>query len=351
MGFRLKNDKDFLSFGFYQEFDAFAYYPEDLAILFYEGNTNLNERYSFKQLNFKAEVLGVLHAGISREIDDDLQIGTRLKVYSGAFNMQTRRNKGVYYTETGILNQYAHVLEGIDGKFQSSGVFLPNGTEVNQSYFQKKLLLGGNLGLGFDVGFTYHHQKQWTISGSILDVGFINNTQNNLNYSANGDYRFEGIEPVFNSSTPIDYWQELKDDFIDEMNYEETTEPYFSWRSTKINSMVKYEFGEDRFTDCLDTEIESEYNNAVGAHLYTIFRPKSPQLAATIFYERKLSNGLSAKLTYTADSYSFSNIGLGVSARIGIFNIYGTADYLLGYQNLAKTYGTSIQFGMNIIVP
>lgn len=351
IGIKLKNRKDFLSIGYYQEFDAIAYYPKDLAILYYEGNTNLDKRYSLKDVNIKADLLGVLHAGISRKIEEDLQIGARIKIYSGIFNMQTHQNKGVYYTTNGAVNEYAYVLAGVNATFETSGVFLPNGTEVDASYLQKKLLLGGNLGLGFDVGFTYHPQKQWTLSGSILDVGFINNKQNNRVYKAQGDFRFEGIELDFDPNFAGDYWEELKDELEDELDYTKSSASYISWRSVKINAQLKYEFGEDRYKDCFDTDLDEAYFNAVGAHLYTIFRPVAPQLAATVFYERKISDGFRAKVTYTVDSYSFTNIGLGVSAKIGVFNIYGMADHLLGYQNLAKTNAVSFQLGMNIIVP
>jgi hypothetical protein len=351
VGIKLRNQRDFLSFGFYQEFDAIAYYPKDLAILFYEGNSNLNERYSLNQVNFKTELLGVLHAGISRKIKEDLQIGARFKIYSGVFNIQTRQNKGEFYTETGTLNQYAHVLAGVDAAFQTSGIFLPSGTDVNTSYFRNKLLMGGNLGLGFDLGFTYYPQKQWTVSGSILDIGFINNKQNNRLYKAQGSFQFEGIEPNFDPIATLDYWEDLQNEFEDELNYSETSESYISWRSTKVNAQVKYEFGEDRLADCYDTEVDPGYFNAIGAHLYTIFRPVAPQMAATVFYERKFTKGLRAKLTYTADSFSFTNVGFGLSAKIGVFNIYGLADNLLGFQNLAKTNSASFQLGMNIIIP
>ncbi|MCM2301863.1 MAG: DUF5723 family protein [Flavobacteriaceae bacterium] len=350
IGFKLRNQRDFLSFGLYQELDAIAYYPKDLAILFYEGNSNVGERYSLNQVNFKAEMLSVLHAGISRKIDDDLQIGARFKIYSGVFNMQTRQNKGEFYTENGTVNQYVHFLAGVDATFQTSGIFLPAGTEVNPSYLMSKLLLGGNLGVGFDIGFTYQPEKQWTISGSILDVGFINNKQNNRVYKAQGSFRFEGIEPNFDPNTTIDYWEDLKDEFEDELNYTKTSASYLSWRSTKVNAQLKYEFGEDRLTDCFDTEVDEGYLNGIGAHLFTIFRPVAPQIAATVFYERKFTKGLRAKLTYTVDSFSFTNVGLGLSAKIGVFNIYGLADNLLGYQNLAKTNSASFQLGMNIII-
>ncbi|HLU80654.1 MAG TPA: DUF5723 family protein, partial [Flavobacteriaceae bacterium] len=82
----------------------------------------------------------------------------------------------------------------------------------------------------------------------------------------------------------------------------------------------------------------------------SIFRPKGPQMAGTLFYHRRLAEFLSAKATYTVDSYSFSNVGLGVSADIGKVNFYLAADNLIKYGNLAKAKSVSLQFGFNIII-
>lgn len=72
-------------------------------------------------------------------------------------------------------------------------------------------------------------------------------------------------------------------------------------------------------------------------------------MAATLFYYRRFSNYLSVKATYTADSFSFTNIGLGLVANFGKVNFYIIADNLLWYENIAKAKSVSLQLGFNLI--
>ena len=89
-------------------------------------------------------------------------------------------------------------------------------------------------------------------------------------------------------------------------------------------------------------------NQAVGFQYYNVFRPKGPQVAATLFYYRRFADFLAMKATYTMDSYSFTKVGLGLVADIGILNFYVAADNLLRYGNLAKAKSVSLQLGFNI---
>jgi hypothetical protein len=161
-GFRLPNN-DYLSFGYYEEFDLLAKIPRDMVDLFYEGNTIINRRYSINKLSARAELLGVLHMGLSKKINEKWNVGARAKIYSSVFNINTKSNSGSFYTEEGTQNIYRQHLDNIDFLMQTSGVFFHNGEEIDASYVKSKLLFGGNLGFGIDLGFTHHYKKQWTI--------------------------------------------------------------------------------------------------------------------------------------------------------------------------------------------
>ena len=93
-----------------------------------------------------------------------------------------------------------------------------------------------------------------------------------------------------------------------------------------------------------------EYNQSVGFQYFSVFRPKGPQIAATLFYYYRLSDYFSLKATYSADSYSYSNIGLGLVTTIKMVNFYIVANNLQWYSNLAKAKSVSLQFGLNIII-
>ena len=78
-------------------------------------------------------------------------------------------------------------------------------------------------------------------------------------------------------------------------------------------------------------------------------RPNHFQWALSAFYYRKFLKGLQFKATYTVDTYSFKNVGLGVSTALGPVQFYVMADNLLDYQNLAKSQSVSLQLGFNYI--
>lgn len=78
-GIRL-NENDFLSFGLYQEFDFTFFIPTDVIQLFYEGTTTLNKQYSVEGVNFKTDMLGVVHAGISHKVNEKLTNRRKIKV-------------------------------------------------------------------------------------------------------------------------------------------------------------------------------------------------------------------------------------------------------------------------------
>jgi len=348
-GFRL-NDKTYLSFGFYEEFDAIAYFPKDIAILLNEGNAAyLNRSFSLSQLVFKLDLIGVLHAGISRQINENFNVGARFKIYSGTLNARTNNNSGTFTTVLGENNIYTHYFNNVDVNIESSGIY-DNGESIEDaSSIITNTFLGGNLGLGLDVGFTYIISKQLEISGSILDVGFISHSNVINNYRAKGSFTFEGINLQYDPTTSTDYWEEIDEAFEAQLPDEENAESYISWRPTKINGALKYSFGERRSRYCYDSTYKDFYSNSFGLQLFTVFRPLSPQVALTGFYERAFSKKLFTKFTYTVDEYSLHNISAGLSAQLGPVNIYGTVGNLTEYLNLAAAKNISFQIGFNLI--
>ena len=346
-GFRLPND-DYLSFGFYEEVDILAKIPRDMVDLFYEGNTVIDRRYSIKKLAARAEMVGVLHVGLSKKIHEKWNLGARAKIYSGVFNLSSKLNSGSFYTEEGTQNIYRQHLDNVDFLMQTSGVIFHNGEEIDASYVKSKLLFGGNLGFGIDVGFTHHYSKQWTITGSILDLGFINNSKNVESFLYKGDYQVEGVQLNFDPDNPENYWSDLKDDFDNSILSNTLYKSYVSFRPVKLNGSASYSFGR-KYDDCRFAIGQGSYANKMGFQLFSTVGAVHSYVAGTLFYEQWINKYLQAKLTYTADPYSFSNVGLGLSAHIGIVNLYFAADNLLSLQNIYDAKSASFQLGINFI--
>ncbi|MBT5289475.1 MAG: hypothetical protein HOL35_04800 [Flavobacterium sp.] len=346
------DDKTYVSVGFYEELDLITYFPKDITELVYYGNEPfLNRPFSISELVMKADMLGVLHAGMSRKVDEKLTIGGRVKLYSSSLNIETNNNSGTITATTNNTNIIRQTLDNLDAEIRTSGITDSNG-DANESFNDvfSNTLLGGNLGLGFDVGLTYHFSPQLEFTGSIIDVGFIKYSKNIRNYTAKGNYILDGINFEYNSDDPSDYWEQLEEDFNANVPTGETENTYTSWRPMKINAALKYSFGEKRSKFCYTKTHKQYYYNSIGFQIHTIMRPLKPQLSFTSFYEKSFSKKIHTKFTHTINDYSAAIFGVATSLRVGKLNIFGVLDNILAVTDVASANNISLNFGFNIVI-
>ena len=348
-GFRLNNDYYF-SFGFYEELDAIVYYPIDIITLVTEGNSSfLNKSFELSQTLFKVDLLGVLHFGFTNKVSENVTFGARFKIYSSALNIESFDNLGTFTTVNGSNNTYKHYLDNIYLDVRTSGLYKEEKFTGNSKKYLKNTFFGGNLGIGFDVGFTYHLSDQIELTGSILDVGFINHSKNIQNSFIEGSYVSEGVAFEYDPNNPSEFGELLEARLKDALPFVQNEDSYISWRPSKVNASFTYRFGTKRSMNCYDNTYKEFYRNGLGVHLYSVFRPLSPQFAVTGFYQKSLSQKFHTKLTYTVDNYFFNTIGVGLSSQIGKLNIYGVIDNVLKFSNITKANNISAQLGLNVI--
>ena len=332
------NNKIYISVGFYEELDLMVYFPKDaIEGLYYGNDPFFNRSFSVSQAIMKADLLGVLHAGISKKIDEKLTIGGRFKIYSSSLNVETNNNSGSITTTTNTTNISRLTLQILDA-------------EVSTSVLDNFSLLGGNLGVGFDVGLTYHFSPQIEFTGSILDLGFVKHSKNTRNFTAKGNYVLDGINFEYNPDDPIDYWEQLSNDFKARIPNEETEDAYTSWRPMKLNAALKYSFGERRNKFCYTKTHKQYYYNSIGFQMHTIMRPLKPQFSFTSFYEKSLSQKIYTKFTHTINDYSSTIFGAGASLQLGKLHVFGALDNVLGVRDLSTLNTISLNFGLNIII-
>ncbi|MFV7236286.1 DUF5723 family protein [Flavobacterium sp. ZB4R12] len=339
----------YISFGMYQEFDFLSYMPKDLAILALDGNRDyLGKVFNLGDLNVKVEMLSVLHIGYHKNIKNNLIVGLRGKIYSSAFNATSTKNSGYIYTIPSTNGIYEQVISS-NLELNTSGI----SKYIDEDYsgdvvrdIKQKVFFGGDLGLGFDAGLTYYPKKNIQFTASLVDVGFIRHTKDVETFTFKGYYKYDGINPKFtNGNAAGNVYQEFKDAIPLDTLYTK----YTTWRPAKFNSSIQYSFDDSRSKDCNCDGTDSGYRNAVGAQLFIMSTPRTPFMAFTTYYRRNIFNNLQMKATYTLDSYSYKNIGLGLSAQLGKLNLYVLADNLLEYHDLAKANSLSFQFGLNVI--
>lgn len=351
-GFRLGDwqSESYFSFGMYQELDMLMYMPKDYAVLMLDGNRDhIGKVFDFGDLNTKGEMISVFHLGFHKKLNQKLILGTRAKIYSSVFNFESTHNSGYFYTIPNSNSFYKQVISS-DVMVNTSGFvnYLDSYSDSANKDIVKKTFLGGNLGLGLDLGLTYYPQKNIQVTASILDVGFIKHNKEVRNFRLKGNYEYLGLTPDFEpGSSP----GKIYDDFIKAIPLDTLNVKYTTWRPLKFNSSVQYSFGDGRNSDCNCTGDEMKYTNSVGAQLFVMSTPRSPLMALTTYYRRQILESLEMKATYTIDSFSMRNLGLGLSTNIGVVNFYLMADNLLEYADVSKANSLSFQFGLNIMVP
>lgn len=366
-GFRDPNrDDTFYSFGWYIEQDVINYWPRDLAVLAWEGNAGrFGQRFRLSHLKTRGEFNSVFHFGINRQMNRQLTVGARAKVYSGIYHFNSTRNSGYLLTQEGINNLVSNTLVA-DMRLQTSGIGALEDADSEaglSSTLMKRALLGGDLGLGVDLGFTWAVNQQLLITGSLLDVGFMLHSGDVRTFTLKGRATVEGVEVILPEALAdpnADFWEDLVDEIEELIPFEEENSSYVSFRPTKLYGSVRYDFGEpsagggQQSCDCdVSTtggaQLNNTYRNAVGGQLFLINRPRGPQAAITGFYLRRIGNFLALKGTYTADKYNLANLGLGLNVQAGPVQFYVLADNLLGYRNIANSHYASVQFGLNIL--
>ena len=337
---------EYVSFGMYQESNFLSYIPKDFVILALDGNRDyLGKVFDIGDLNFKGELISVFHVGYHKKFNEKLILGARAKIYSSIFNVSSTKNSGYFYTNQGSSSVYDQVIAP-NVLLNTSGLL--NNAGISWSDIIKKTLLGGNLGLGLDLGMTYYLKENLQFTASLIDIGFINHTKEVESYQAKGYYKYVGLTPDFILGTSPNILKEFKEAVpVDTLNTK-----YKTLRPLKFNTSIQYSFGDGRGSDCNCTSAnENKYTNSVGAQVFVMSTPKTPLMALTAFYRRQIFDALEMKATYTLDSFSSKNIGLGLSTTLAKVNFYILADNLLEYKDISKANSLSFQLGLNIIVP
>lgn len=354
-GFRVggRESRSYVSFGLYQEFDFFMYVPKDPALLALNGNRDyIGKSFNLGDISAKAEVLSVLHIGYHKKVNDKFVFGGRAKIYSSGANATSTKNSGYIYTgqDAGTPNLYNQIISS-NLELKTSGIskFTKDEYEGNVAKdIAHNTFFNGSLGLGVDAGITYYIKDNLQLTASIIDLGFIRQSKDIETITYKGTYQYNGVNPDFLGT---DNPENVFDEFEEAIPRDTLYNKYTTWRPTKFYSSIQYSFGEARPDDECNCrgQVEKYYKNAVGAQLFGMTTPREPLVALTAFYRRNIFRKLDVKATYTFDTFSNKNIGLGLAGTIGPVNIYALVNNILEYKDLSKARTAAFQIGINFV--
>jgi hypothetical protein len=314
INFGWKSNLRYYTAGVYQESDAVLNFPKDLLELAYYGNAGQNRSYDIGQINFRGNLQTVFHFGINQQVNDDLHIGVRSKLYTSSVNIKSVRNTGRFISRE---NQQGFLLDQSISKlnlnFQSTG--LQNIDQLTPG----NILIGSNYGLGFDFGISYFFNKRLELTGSILDLGFIRFTKDTNQDVYKGSFEYGGLGIQFSnfqsSDDLIDYYQDLLDDIETNLPGETTSGSYTYVQPTKINLGLSYNFGKEvRPCTCnLKPVVEPSSNQTISLHAFSMVSAGNLFYSLNGIYQRRFWRVLHAKVSLGIDQFNRLNFAGGLA--------------------------------------
>ena len=286
--------------------------------------------------------------GVSKQVTEKLTVGIKAKALFGVANMHMDESDlSVFTSESGDLvqlrsKQLMKVSMPLDitQKTADDGTNYIDDIDILDDDMDATFFSGtNNKGFAFDLGATYQFDDRTTFYASILDIGGIKwNDTYELYQDATFDWKGGDWSQSGNSNDPDyreieDVMEDLTDSISDAFRFRDNTGSYSKALPTKIYLGGSYElnkrigFGVVSRTEIYDGKL----------------RP-----SLTLSANTRVIRNFSASFSYSMVNNSYNNIGVGVAAKLGPFQIYAVSDNILAMNpNTAQL--ANVRFGMNMM--
>ncbi len=324
-----KRDDYYFAFSIIEKNNIPLTFPKDLFSLGWEGNSFFEgESARLKGTSAYAMHYREYALGISKQNRDGNFIGLKGKLLFGKLNLAVPKSDISLYTDENTfdltldgemrINMSAPIIfEHANGQMTSS--YYDESVNIMQLVFNRK-----NWGLAFDAGFIYEWNENVTLSGSILDLGFIRWRSNLNNISAEEYYTYQGI--LVDSGNVFE-------SILDSVNFEFTNEPYTTMLPIKMYLGAEYHVSDKLEARALVS----------GIAYRTKFCP-----ALTLSADYNPFGHVHLIGSYSVMCRSFKNLGLGFSLGRNPLQFYVISDNVLGLIWPLSARNINLRFGLNI---
>ncbi|MGD2033984.1 MAG: DUF5723 family protein [Bacteroidales bacterium] len=304
-------------------------FSKDLFSLVWEGNSSFEGRSA----NFRGTSAYAMHyreyaLGVSKQNQNGNYLGIKGKLLFGKLNLATPKSDVSLYTDE---NTFDLTLEGEMLINMSGPVVIEHSDDqiANYSYDESISIMElifnrKNWGLAFDAGFIHRYNENITLSGSIIDLGFIRWRSNLNNISFDEYYTYRGI--LTDSGNVVE-------SIIDSVYFTFTNRPYTTFLPPKMYLGTEYHVNE---------------------------KLKARALISATAYRTKFCPALTIAADYNPFGYthiigsysvmyrSLKNLGLGFSVGREPLQFYMISDNVLGLIWPLSTRNINLRFGLNI---
>lgn len=327
LGFR--SGETYFTFDITEKANFFLSLPKDLMTLAFHGNSAfVGGTADFTDFTFDMTYYREYGITFSKKFNNRLTFGAKGKLLFGKANLSLKNadlgitiDEGNAFTHTLhsdiSLNVSAPITVITDSEGFVDSIRIKEVMDTDEGIIDF-ILNSGNMGAAVDLGAVYNISDYFTLSASIVDLGFINWKQDVYNFVSKGTYNFEGIDasPEFdvNDNRDLgDVAEAMLDSIADIFMPLTQEEAYKTMLPAKV-----YLGGTFNVSEKLNLGFLSRSQ---------IYKGKIQQ-AFTISANTNLGNALITSVSYTMSNNSYNNLGVGLSFRGGPFQFYFISDHI-----------------------
>ncbi|MBR3756896.1 MAG: hypothetical protein IKK62_00495 [Bacteroidaceae bacterium] len=307
-----------------------------------QGDTH----YSLDEFSVRARGYAELALGHSHRINRNLTVGAKLKVlFGGAAFDATVEDMDISMTQQQwMVRAHAKVNASMKGAyFTEDEDGLVDGMEVESPGL-------GGLGFGADLGATYQFDegllKGLTLSAAVLDLGFINWSDNVTAYNEGEDFVFDGFQDIaINSENGGRELEDQADDLVDDLEklYNVHTDGKVGSRRTSLATTLN--LGAEYVFPLYD---KLKFGLLYSKRFDDVFSWQETRVSANVNPTRWFGAGV---------NYAFSTFGSSMGFVLNFhpkgINFFVGTDYMLSEVNsqfIPLNSNANVSMGVNIIL-
>jgi hypothetical protein len=245
--FGFKGKRGYFSFSWSEKVNMALAIPKDFFTILDVGGFPDGSTYDFSALGVDAQYYREISFGYSYKLMSKLRVGFHAKYLQGLAAVKTDINQ--FEMNTGVdqwninLKADAYISSPVEIITDSTGY--PNGIgelpSTTKEIIDMGLLNFSNPGVAGDFGAVYEHNKAWTLSAALNDLGFIKWNGGLNSYSASGSYTFNGLYLNGSNIDSLDVVTgELLDSLKSAINIKSGNESFTTGLGPKLYVGVKY---------------------------------------------------------------------------------------------------------------
>ncbi|MEQ9442869.1 MAG: DUF5723 family protein [Cyclobacteriaceae bacterium] len=260
--------------------------------------------------------------------DDKLVVGTRVKALFGLANVQTQ-HADVSLT-TGTEQDLYAMTANADILLNTSGMDLLEDDAAAYAINTK------NSGFGIDLGGTYKLNSQISFAASVVNLGFITWKEDTKTYHSEGSFTFTGLENdnLLTEGFNIDV-EQLTDSIANIFEFEEEATKYTTGIPTQVYLTGNYQLAT---------------HTTASATLYSDFY-QTFRKGLSLGIRQNVGRWLQAAATYSMQSRSYNNLGLGLAMTTGPkgLQLYFVTDNILALADVGNAKVVNLRTGFNFV--